>query len=208
MKYIKRRLQDHFRDDDLSPTVLHELATVVEAVVVETLRQRARKGGRARAKALSISSRGMAASFDRAANTSSASVGPVSGVSSADSSTTRHVSSSSSMVSLADLRLGGLTLALPHRGLANGVVDVAIRPESVRLTPSDGTDVPVAGTILKVAYLGSHMEYTVGSVIGELFAVESGVAKLLAVGAKVSISFTDYGVSVVGRDRSAADAGT
>lgn len=53
MKDIKRRLQDHFRDDDLSPTVLHELATVVEAVVVETLRQRARKGGRARAKALS-----------------------------------------------------------------------------------------------------------------------------------------------------------
>ena len=53
VKDIKRRLRDHFRDDDLSPTVLHELATVVEAVVVETLRQRARKGGRARAKALS-----------------------------------------------------------------------------------------------------------------------------------------------------------
>jgi len=108
---------------------------------------------------------------------------------------------------LADLRLGGLALALPHRGLANGVVDVAIRPEAVRLSPDDGTDVPLAGAILKAAYLGSHMEYTVGSVIGELFVVESGAARPLAVGAKVSISFTNHGVSVVGPDRRAANAG-
>lgn len=53
MKDIKRRLQAHFRDDDLSPTILHELAKVVEALVLEILRRRARKGGRARAKALS-----------------------------------------------------------------------------------------------------------------------------------------------------------
>src|SRR5712664_1927021 len=91
---------------------------------------------------------------------------------------------------LADLRLGGLELALPHRGAADGEVDVAIRPEAVRLTPADGTDAPLTGTILKAAYLGSHMEYTVGSVLGELFVVDSGVAAPLTVATKVSIGFT------------------
>ena len=113
---------------------------------------------------------------------------------------------------LADLRLGGLEFALPHRGAADGEVDVAIRPEAVWLRPADGTDAPLTGTILKAAYLGSHMEYTVGSVIGELFVVDSGVATPLTVGAKVSIGFTSHGVTVVGRDPStlgsATDAGS
>jgi iron(III) transport system ATP-binding protein len=101
---------------------------------------------------------------------------------------------------LADLRLGGLTLALAHRGITDGEVDVAIRPEAVRLRAADGADGPLAGTILKAAYLGSHMEYTVGSLIGELFVVDRGVASPLAVGAKVSIGFDDHGVTVVGPD--------
>ena len=99
---------------------------------------------------------------------------------------------------LAALRLGGLELALPHRGATDGEVDVAIRPEAVRLRPADGTDAALMGTILKAAYLGSHMEYTVGSVIGELFVVDSGgVAAPLTVGARVSIGFTSHGVTVV-----------
>jgi iron(III) transport system ATP-binding protein len=106
---------------------------------------------------------------------------------------------------LAELRLGGLALALAHRGIADGEVDVAIRPEAVQLSPADGADAPLAGTILKAAYLGSHMEYTVGSVIGELFVVDGGVAAPLAVGARVSISFAGHGVTVVGRGGKAAN---
>jgi hypothetical protein len=49
------------------------------------------------------------------------------------------------------------------------------------------------------------MEYTVGSVIGELFVVERDVATPLAPGATVSISFRGHGVSVVGQGRGAAD---
>jgi len=99
---------------------------------------------------------------------------------------------------LAALRLGGVEFALPHRGATDGEVNVAIRPEAVRLRPADGTDAPLLGTILKAAYLGSHMEYTVGSVIGELFVVDSGgVAAPFIVGARVSIGFTSHGVTVV-----------
>jgi iron(III) transport system ATP-binding protein len=110
---------------------------------------------------------------------------------------------------LADLSLGGLTLALAHRGVADGEVDVAIRPEAVRLRAADGVEgaeAPLAGTILKAAYLGSHMEYTVGSLIGELFVVDGGVASPLAVGAKVSIAFDDHGVTVVGPDAGKREA--
>ena len=99
---------------------------------------------------------------------------------------------------LAALRLGGVEFALPHRGATDGEVNVAIRPEAVRLRPADGTDAPLMGTILKAAYLGSHMEYTVGSIIGELFVVDSsGVAAPLTVGAGVSIGFISHGVTVV-----------
>ena len=53
MKNIERRIRQHFKDDDLSPDVVHELATIVKAMMVEQLAERARLGGRARAAKLS-----------------------------------------------------------------------------------------------------------------------------------------------------------
>ena len=53
MNSIERRIRQHFKDDDLSPDIVHELATIVEAVVIERLTERARSGGRARAAKLS-----------------------------------------------------------------------------------------------------------------------------------------------------------
>jgi hypothetical protein len=49
MNDIERRLRRHFADDDVSDDILHELATIVEAVVGERLADRARQGGLARA---------------------------------------------------------------------------------------------------------------------------------------------------------------
>ena len=52
--------------------------------------------------------------------------------------------------------LGAVTLSLPHRGLADGPVEVSIRPEAIELrTDGDG---PLKGTLRKVAYLGGLME--------------------------------------------------
>ena len=51
MKDLKRRIAAHFKDDDVSPDLVHELATIVQAVVVETLkrrRARRRKANRVR----------------------------------------------------------------------------------------------------------------------------------------------------------------
>jgi iron(III) transport system ATP-binding protein len=110
---------------------------------------------------------------------------------------------------LGAVRLGGLELSLPHRGVPDGVVDVAIRPEAVRLEVADGGSLApgrvddavgagLGGTVLKAAYLGSHMEYTVDSAIGELFVVDPRVANPLPVGARVAIGLDDDGVAVVG----------
>ena len=57
MKDIKKRLEAHFADDDVGPDILHDLATVCEAVISEVLAERARKGGLARTRALSSARR-------------------------------------------------------------------------------------------------------------------------------------------------------
>jgi len=99
---------------------------------------------------------------------------------------------------LGAVRLGGLELSLPHRGVPDGAVDVAIRPEAVRLDLVAGGSAGLSGKILKAAYLGSQMEYTVESAVGELFVVDPRVASPLPLGAAVAITFDDHGVTVVG----------
>ncbi|HSE96041.1 MAG TPA: ABC transporter ATP-binding protein [Methylomirabilota bacterium] len=93
--------------------------------------------------------------------------------------------------------LAGLTVSLPHRGLPDGPVTVAIRPESVRLGSGVEGGPGVAGTVVKAAYLGSHMEYTVSSPIGELFVVDPAVGARLTPGTPVAIGLADHGVTVV-----------
>jgi iron(III) transport system ATP-binding protein len=88
-------------------------------------------------------------------------------------------------------------VSLPHRGLPDGPVTVAIRPEAVRLGASPAGAAGVAGTVVKAAYLGSHMEYTVSSPIGELFVIDPSVAERLIPGTPVAIRLADHGVTVV-----------
>src|SRR5947207_5796793 len=94
-----------------------------------------------------------------------------------------------------NVTLGSVTLSLPHRGLADGPVEVSIRPEAIELrTDGDG---PLKGTLRKVAYLGGLMEYSVDSEIGELFVISTAVDRPLAVGIAVGIALADHGVVVV-----------
>ena len=99
---------------------------------------------------------------------------------------------------LARVRLGSSELALPHRGAKPGPGKVAIRPESVLLSQAraaaPGT---FPGIVAKAAYLGTHMEYTVKSELGDLFVVDRDVTRPLAVATGVALRLADHGVTVI-----------
>ena len=93
--------------------------------------------------------------------------------------------------------VAGTEIELPHRGAPAGDVHLAIRPEAVRLTSAAPTDPHVAGTVVKAAYLGGHMEYTVATPMGDLFVVDRSIATPLRTGASVCVTLARDGVAVV-----------
>jgi iron(III) transport system ATP-binding protein len=95
----------------------------------------------------------------------------------------------------APVRLGGLEIELNHRGAAPGPVRVAIRPESILLSRQASSG--LRGTVRKAAYLGTHMEYTVETPIGQLFVVDRDVAHPIPAGTDVAIQLSDHGVALV-----------
>tara|TARA_B100000579_G_scaffold428120_1_gene437787 strand:- start:72 stop:1133 length:1062 start_codon:yes stop_codon:yes gene_type:complete len=94
------------------------------------------------------------------------------------------------------LDIGGIQLESPHRGLMPGNAMVAIRPQSVCLHESENEN-GISGKILKSSYLGDHLEYTVKCELGELFVIDNQMQTQHPSGAKVSITFLTYGVSLI-----------
>jgi iron(III) transport system ATP-binding protein len=95
------------------------------------------------------------------------------------------------------VRIAGLDLRLPHRGVRQGAIKVAIRPESLLLHRDRSNGPAMAGRITKAAYLGTHMEYTVDSPLGELFVVDRQVTSPYPVGTDVAIGLAERGVTVI-----------
>ena len=93
------------------------------------------------------------------------------------------------------MRLGAVTLTLPHRGLADGGVEVSIRPEAIDVR-ADGAG-PIKGTIRKASYLGGLMEYSLDTEIGDLFVVSTAVERPWSAGTQVGIALADHGVVVI-----------
>jgi len=98
---------------------------------------------------------------------------------------------------MAGVRLANFEIVLPHHNLPDGPVDVAIRPQAVQLATTRPGRTHLEGTILKAAYIGSHMEFEVASSLGELFVVDGATGRGLQRGATVFITFADRGVTVV-----------
>jgi len=96
---------------------------------------------------------------------------------------------------LGDVRLGPVTLSLPHRGLPDGDVELSIRPESIALRPAGET--PLAAIVRKAVYLGGVIEYTLDTGIGALFAVATAVEHPFAVGDTVSLELARHGVVLI-----------
>jgi iron(III) transport system ATP-binding protein len=93
--------------------------------------------------------------------------------------------------------IGGLTRTLPHRGLPDGPVDVAIRPEAILIshgTPEVGA---LRGTVSQAAYLGSRMEYSIASELGDLFVTSSAVDAPLAPGTTVALTLAGHGITLI-----------
>ncbi|WP_377806080.1 ABC transporter ATP-binding protein [Azospirillum sp. A29] len=108
------------------------------------------------------------------------------------------------------VRVGMATLTLPHRDLADGPVELAVRPNAIRLTPGQDADAEAAagdaagglpGRVHFAAYLGDHMEYEVAVALGGrevmLFARTPDVDAPLSVGDAVSVGFVPRGVTIV-----------
>jgi len=99
----------------------------------------------------------------------------------------------------ATVRYGEAEITLRNRGYPPGPVHLAIRPEAVSLSEQT-TDDAVKGEILKSTYLGDHMEYSVGTELGELFVVDPDVGAPIAAGATVWFTLSDLGVVTIGME--------
>jgi iron(III) transport system ATP-binding protein len=91
------------------------------------------------------------------------------------------------------VQLGPLQI-VSRQSVAAGPVKVAVRPEAWHIH-RDGSG--VAAKLLKLAYLGSFFEYTFDTVLGPIFVVSPDLTDVLSIGADVSLTLADHGVSVV-----------
>jgi iron(III) transport system ATP-binding protein len=96
---------------------------------------------------------------------------------------------------LGEVALGPLRARVPHRDVREGPVDVAIRPEAIRIGPP--RDDALSATVRKASYLGGVVEYTLDTPVGTLFAVSSDVECPHAPGASVGVTLARHGVVVV-----------
>ena len=98
---------------------------------------------------------------------------------------------------VATVRIGPVVARIRRRDFSPGPVHVAIRPESVVLEPAPVSTAGIPGTVTKSVYLGSHMEYTVETALGELFVIQHRTDAPTPRGAEVSVILGDRGVSLV-----------
>ena len=96
------------------------------------------------------------------------------------------------------VRLGPLRWQ-PGRALAPGPVTLAVRPEAWQIdaVPDGGTS--LAGRLLRRAYLGSFLELSFETALGEIFVVCADVRPGWQPGDTLALSLAGHGVSVLRR---------
>lgn len=93
---------------------------------------------------------------------------------------------------MAEISIGDYRYTLPSRGMPAGPATVAVRPSRVRLV-SEGSPDMILASIAKATYVGGHMEYTVETPFGSLFAVSRNVDEPFFVGQEMALSFSGSG---------------
>src|SRR5882672_10312385 len=95
------------------------------------------------------------------------------------------------------VRLGDVEIDIADSVAAEGEATIAIRPEAITVEAAPAGNGALAGTIAKASYLGTHMEYSIDTVAGSLFATCPRVERPLGVGTAVALSLAARGVIVV-----------
>ena len=93
---------------------------------------------------------------------------------------------------LATSSIGEYQFKAPARGLAIGPATLAIRPNRIVISRNIKKN-EIPAEIRKATYVGSHMEYTVGTENGSFFVKSGDVAQPHHSGEKVSLSFAENG---------------
>jgi iron(III) transport system ATP-binding protein len=97
------------------------------------------------------------------------------------------------------VRLGGAEIEIADSQAAEGEATGAVRPEAITVEPAPGpSSGALAGKIAKASYLGTHMEYSIDTAAGTLFATCPRVDRPLAAGSAVAVLLAPRGVIVVG----------
>ncbi len=93
--------------------------------------------------------------------------------------------------------LGDVELVVANTDAADGAATFAIRPEAITVETAPGPGGALKGTVTKSSYVGTHMEYTIDTAAGALFATCVRVERPLAPGDAVALVFASRGVIVV-----------
>ena len=93
---------------------------------------------------------------------------------------------------MAEISIGPYRQQLAARGLQPGPAVLAVRPNRVELGDR-GMENSIPARIAKSTYVGSHLEYTVETEFGTLFAISSGVDAPLQPDSEVSLNFAASG---------------
>ncbi|MDH3770271.1 MAG: ABC transporter ATP-binding protein, partial [Nitrospirota bacterium] len=96
----------------------------------------------------------------------------------------------------ATVRIGPIERQLLHRDLDPGPAHVALRPECIELA-AERLPETIEGSVSKATYLGSHIEYTITTALGELFVIDHQVERSLPSGSTVSVLLGERGVTLV-----------
>lgn len=87
------------------------------------------------------------------------------------------------------------TVSAPAAGPSPGPVRLVVRPQAWRIGPAHAPGLPAR--VLRSACLGAQVEYTLGSVLGDLLVLTPRVPRQHENGAPVSLTLADQGVSIL-----------
>ena len=95
------------------------------------------------------------------------------------------------------VRLGPAEMEIESRAARDGEATIAVRPEAITVETAPGPGGALPGIIAKASYLGTHMEYSIETEAGTLFATCPRVERPLAPGEKVALVLAPRGVIIV-----------